>query len=779
MKVPERLARRKGRGFHSVFATSFAVEFAAFEEIMLPQLSAGGATNVLLIGDGRMATMALSDGSALPEALGREYVLHSPPVADGVFHPKVILQIGREGGRCFVSSANVTGSGLGGNVEVAVEIECGIEPGPEREIVQAAWRYVEALVPAEAGAARESVVWARERAQWLDEAGSAERLHVLGDGTALAFLARPGGAEGIGAAFADFFGGEAVERLVVISPYWDEGLKAVSALERALQPERTSILLDVDRHEFPADAPMPAHRDIVDISGWQPSRFKHAKVVIAITQEYDHVLSGSANCTVAALGDEGFAGTNAEACIYRRLPRGTATASLGMDGWLAAEPFPVSDLPEPVDTTPIPLDEMHAGGVGEFEAEGGRLTWRRPPGRWSEGTVTLTSAAGDVVAEIEVAGFSAEGERLTAWVGESALGEAAFARIRSGNAESLCGYVVHRAVLRARRRESVGGSVGKVLAAFDEAAEMQLRMLQAFDELARVDAEEAYEPDAAARSGARGMPAAPAEASDVRFMTYEEFLGARSTRKGHGGRSDSSVSGTHFDSVRALLNRLSSVEQRVPRAGGPQDDVSWMELGDETGELGDAEQAVKVEEAVARPVRSAPDMLAYDRAVRTYVDGLAAEGRKIGPRDVLRLRLWIALVLWEARCPAAPKGMPAVADEKGWPRLVVRLVSAFFWGRNSPIGRLVVSSDYDEMPVDFHECWSTVLWALDAIAALVPDQPRTREFRRRIPVLRAHVVQALGLTPEELQGEPMTSQRSGLDAKFGVRLGVVTAAAAT
>ena len=123
--------------------------------------------------------------------------------------------------------------------------------------------------------------------------------------------------------------------------------------------------------------------------------------------------------------------------------------------------------------------------------------------------------------------------------------------------------------------------------------------------------------------------------------------------------------------------------------------------------------------------------------------------------------------------------MPAVADEKGWPRLVVRLVSAFFWGRNSPIGRLVVSNDYDEMPVDFYECWSTVLWALDAITALVPDQPRTRDFRRRIPILREHVVLALGLTPEELQGEPMMSQRAGLDTEFGMRLGVVTAAAAT
>ena len=63
-----------------------------------------------------------------------------------------------------------------------------------------------------------------------------------------------------------------------------------------------------------------------------------------MTAEHDHVLSGSANCTVAALGGEGFAGSNAEACVYRRLPRGTATAALGMDSWLAAEPIQVSDL---------------------------------------------------------------------------------------------------------------------------------------------------------------------------------------------------------------------------------------------------------------------------------------------------------------------------------------------------------------------------------------------------------------------------------------------------
>lgn len=75
------------------------------------------------------------------------------------------------------------------------------------------------------------------------------------------------------------------------------------------------------------------------------------------------------------------------------------------------------------------------------------------------------------------------------------------------------------------------------------------------------------------------------------------------------------------------------------------------------------------------------------------------------------------------------------------------------------------------MPVDFYDCWSTILWALDAIVASVPDQPRTREFRRRIPTLRAHIVTALGLTPAELQGEPMISQRLGLNAEFETRLG--------
>ncbi len=353
----------------------------------------------------------------------------------------------------------------------------------------------------------------------------------------------------------ELVGGEAVERLVLVSPYWDEDAAAIAALEQALAPTRTSILLDADRHEFPAAAPMLPHREIIDISEWRPSRFTHAKVLIAVTRDYDHVLSGSANCAVPALGNSEFPGTNAEASVYHRVPRGRATAALDLDYWLAAEPVVLADLPAPVDTTPIPLAEMQVGSAGSFESEGGRLAWRRPAERWAEGVVALTTASGDAVVEIDVALFTADGDRLSVWVGEADLEKAAFAQIRSANGDSLRGYVVHRAALRSRRRESAGGSVAKALSAFDNGNDLHLWMHQAFDELTRAEVDEDGESEID-RTGARARPE-EGPAPEIRFMTYEEFMSARSGRQGLGGRRDSAVAGTHFDSVRALLNRLS------------------------------------------------------------------------------------------------------------------------------------------------------------------------------------------------------------------------------
>lgn len=769
MKLPERLARRKGRGFHSAIVTSFAVEFAAFEEVMLPQLGAGGSSNVLLIADARMTAMSLSDGSNLPMQLGRDYVLFSPPVGDGVFHPKIVLQLGRDAGRCFVTSANATGAGLGGNVEIAVEVECGSEPSAEREIVRAAWRYLERLVPSDAGAARDAMNWARERAQWLD-GPAPDPLQTLEDGTAMALLARPD-ADGIASRFASLVGDAVVERLIIVSPYWDQDLAAVDALEERLAPGRTTFMLDVRQHEFPAAISMPDNREIIDVSDWRPNRFTHGKLIIAVTAEHDHVLSGSANCTVAALGNASFGGVNAEAVLYRRLTRGAATAALDLDDRLAGAPFPIGDLPNRETTPAIPLGDLHAARAGAFETEGGRLHWRRGTNRWRSGKVVLIDEEGRDLREIEVDAFLGDGDRASIWIGEAELAKAAFAKVRSGEGESLRTFVNHRSALRTRRREQVGGSVARALSMFDDGSDLHLWVHQAFDQLCRADVESEAAPEPK-----RIVPRARAEEDagpKIRHMTYEEFMTAHVVKRGRAGRTDSTLAGTHCDSVRALLNRLAGDRPAGAEPPASKDDDGWMDMGDEDGELAEMTGgAVPLPTSPEVVGRGPPDAVAYERSVKAYVHSLTIGEGPIGPRDVLRLRLWLMLLLQEARCRTVPKGMLANSDETGWPRLVVRIVAAFFWGKSSAIRRLMLSDEYAEMPIDFLECWATVLWTLDAILASVAVGPKNRDFLKRIPQLRAHVVLALGLLPEDLAGEAMATRRDGLDERLGQRLGI-------
>ena len=59
--------------------------------------------------------------------------------------------------------------------------------------------------------------------------------------------------------------------------------------------------------------------------------------MIVQTRKADHVLYGSANCTVAALGTKGFAGENEEVCVYRRFTAGTVLDLLELAGpWTPA-----------------------------------------------------------------------------------------------------------------------------------------------------------------------------------------------------------------------------------------------------------------------------------------------------------------------------------------------------------------------------------------------------------------------------------------------------------
>ena len=95
MKLYERFADKT---YHTSIATTFGIDFDAYESIVLPRLRGAGCRNNIVIADSCMLTHALRGASILPRQAGKLYTV-SGASAPGVFHPKVFLQLGRREGR--------------------------------------------------------------------------------------------------------------------------------------------------------------------------------------------------------------------------------------------------------------------------------------------------------------------------------------------------------------------------------------------------------------------------------------------------------------------------------------------------------------------------------------------------------------------------------------------------------------------------------------------------------------------------------------------------------
>jgi hypothetical protein len=171
-----------------------------------------------------------------------------------------------------------------------------------------------------------------------------------------------------------------VKRLVVVSPFWDESLKALGSIAKTLSPAKTDLLIDSAARMFPVAA-LKKLKDVrlFDREEFRKGRFLHAKVVIAQTEKADHVLYGSANCTVAALGTKGFAGENEEACMYRRFPAGTVLDSLELAELLdPSHEVDPNQIEESEYEDELDLDDWLKRTPRRFECNYDTLIWTPP-----------------------------------------------------------------------------------------------------------------------------------------------------------------------------------------------------------------------------------------------------------------------------------------------------------------------------------------------------------------------------------------------------------------
>ena len=106
------------RAYPIALLLTFDFDPLFFERIVLPDLWAGGAGDVLVIADTHRIDESRTRWEGQVRHLGRRYLLERAHVT-GAFHPKVILKLGSEGGIVWVGSGNLTSGGWAGNRELA------------------------------------------------------------------------------------------------------------------------------------------------------------------------------------------------------------------------------------------------------------------------------------------------------------------------------------------------------------------------------------------------------------------------------------------------------------------------------------------------------------------------------------------------------------------------------------------------------------------------------------------------------------------------------------
>ena len=804
MRLYERFA---DKGYHTSIATTFGIDFDAYENIVLPRVRGAGCRNNIVIADGRMLTHALTGASSLPRQAGRLYTV-SGARASGLFHPKLFLQIGRRGGRLIIGSANLTAAGLAGNLELVAILSCDEMKSAEQQLVARAWHYLAGLIDNDQQALLAQRDWMLARAPWLRDASPATGPVTLTDGTQAALLTT-GGPHGIGSGFAALVD-EPVTRLIVISPYWDEQLAALADLQRSLRAAETAILLDPETQAFPKDAA----DNLTDLQlykrdGFQEGRFIHAKALIGLTKNADHLLFGSANCTLAALGTQSYAGANEEACLYRRLPVGTILEALGLTNGLTDEKRVVpADLKQPEHGEDIPLDALDAQTPGTFTVHADTLTWKPAT------SITDPDACTIALRDRYGAKLLAQLSRLARSEGQehrfriSATDRyPAFGYITHANGgTSAPSIVTHMDTLRSVIRETYSRQTENALRQLDGETEASLALLEVLDLLEKIE-----QGDAPPGGESLSIPKADKQDDDsqdttYRILSYEEFIAHRRPHKS-GPLRHNSLIGSDVSLVRGFLNRIVGLSTADQSAGDNDDDEAMraaFDLRDETANAA-AALAAGGEFGAARdkPTQWQPDedaqhsKVVLEKATKAQIVAAASnfrerigdkqKGSGLTSRDFLRLRA-LLMILCAAAYPGrkAPRNnrrsgtslevLPAEGEADSWPFVMGRVLFKFFRGRYPAIRALQLANEHDQIPGDLIECWATCYWCLQACLA-APLSPSERErIERYIWPLAEDVYRLTLPTAGELLGDDVIAVMTGMNQKHAERLGIDPAA---
>lgn len=284
--------------YHTCVILSYGADLAFYEELVLRPLWVRNCRYHLVFIDAqryRDLTKQQPEGANL---IGRHYVV--VPVDLGFlqsFHSKLILLLGDNGGRLLVGSGNLTFSGYGSNLEVYTLVDYSKKDPDALCLFQQAWEMILSLqnqyghsrqVDQILNNAANRFIWLRNQAPQSEETWL---LHTL----ETPLLDQ----------ICQVLSIDTIRKATIISPFLDSEGRAVREIHKRLEPNEITLI--VQNQKAVAN---PKSLDLLCAEGVPISihlvnndepRYLHAKVYILEGERYNWVITGSANCTSAAL----------------------------------------------------------------------------------------------------------------------------------------------------------------------------------------------------------------------------------------------------------------------------------------------------------------------------------------------------------------------------------------------------------------------------------------------------------------------------------------------
>lgn len=709
-------------GYHTAFLTTFTFGTQAFEDMVLQRLRNAGCNNIHVFADQNMLNQEfLLFGS--PRNAGSAYHLIKCN-RNGAFHPKLVLQLGAKKARILLGSANLTAPGLAGNLELISEVRCSGAEDLSVGLIAEALKYVIGINSQADPWLKQCIAQARQSTPWLDINNSVAtfedpkfgRTSFIHDASNITPLDQ----------FVALIGDDSIKRLNIISPYWDKKLEALVRLSDSLNHPKIRIAIQKDRQLFPKEKAkrIPNIRvyDLDDLSG---TRRVHSKLLIAEGDQYDHVLSGSMNCSRPAMMTSAANPLNSEVGLYRRFPKKFSIKHLGLKSCFKRA-VKISDLPDFNDGSGDVNEKDSFRDGGALVLSGNKISWT-PSQSQPKNNVQVELFSRESRTSSEIVHLIASPSSNT-WTCTNPFKQqdVLYGHIVFDDGfKSPPVHISNLNILPLQSQPKAKRKIQKQLATLDLVQSEGLEIIEILYNLEQFEGTNSN--NGSSKPDRKRKDQEDPTAQNYSPLTYQAFLEGRiDNRNPAFSNGEVIFSGRYVSDVSRALNRILGIVTSQDTAI-PEDefvDLRPTELGDESDMESDnfapTPQATKLD---AREIKTA---VSTRNTIENIVDAVRRLRETLSKKNdsaltlvqLIHIRAMLQVILafsipvkyHKSSGKVLPPFDPLKAS--GWPRLIGIVLTSFYRSDDNPLKNFILPNGTETIPYEIIDCLALIDVAL-------------------------------------------------------------------